>query len=489
MPQVSAYLSDESGLPASDDTPKLDNSKVETWSLFLPSAILKDDRSPCHKGVVETERVLRLAQLQDSLADLRQFRRALRNLRLYFKTNTAGEGQKTQTKSRTIESGVNSRIKRAVWRYRIAYRGLLELDPAGDWAKDYHELKDEDNRGPLKEIEERGPGDGRYTPSWIWTSPLAMVLPGEGSVTEQREVNKTARHEWMTCRARADRWIEEEELLREEMRRVIVYLEWKSRTWSEKVGVRVGSCTPDIQRGVDAYARKQSNIHREIAMLFASQWLPYLDARGLDTTWATEFSWFSLARKATLPKKFSVSPTSAPHPVPAKDSPPGAEGLGTGQERPDASTSAPHPVPATDLPPSTEGLGIGQKHPDASTSTPCPLPATDLPPGTEGLGIGQGHPDTCDTRSEDKGEAERSKRANEGYGIGEQDTDDEGEDYGDGDRDYSDGDRDYGDEDMDCSDEDVDCSNEDDDQEGGGYDDGAGASNGLGFDFDDDYMS
>ena len=468
MPQVSAYLSDERSLPASDDTPKLDNSKVETWPLFLPSAIPKDDRSPCHKGVIETERVLRLAQLQDSLADLRQFRRALRNLRLYFKTNTAGEGQKTQTKSRTIKTGVNNRIKRAVWRYRIAYRGLLELDPAGDWAKDYRELKDEDNRGPLKEVEERGPGDGRYTPSWIWTSPLAMALPGEGSDTEQREVNKTARYEWMTCRARADRWIEEEELLQEEMRRVIVYLEWKSHTWSEKVRIRMGSCTPDIQRGVDAYARKQSNIHREITTLFASQWLPYLDARGLDTTWATKFPWFSLARKAKLPKKFSVPPTSTPHPVPAKDSPPGTEGLGTGQEHPATSTSPPHPLPATDSPPGTEGLGTGQEHPDASTSSPHPLPATDSPPGSEGLGIGQEHPDACDTRSEDKGEGE-------GCGGGEQDTDDEGEDYGDGDRDYSDEDRDY--------------SDEDDDEEGGGYDDDAGPSNGFGFDFDDEYMS
>ena len=167
MPQTSAYLSDENAVPTSDDTPKLDDSKAETWPLFLPSAIPKDDRSPCHKGVVETERVLRLAQLQDSLEDLRRFRRTLRNLRLYFKTNTAGEGQKTQTKSRTVKTGVNCRIKRVVHRYRITYSALSELDPTGDWTKEYHELKDEDNQGLLKEAEERGTGDGRYAPSWI----------------------------------------------------------------------------------------------------------------------------------------------------------------------------------------------------------------------------------------------------------------------------------------------------------------------------------
>ena len=315
MPQASAYLPDESDLPTSDDAQRLDNSKPETWPLLLPSAIPKDDRSPCYKGVIETERVLRLAQLQDSLVDLRRFRRALRNLRLYFKTNMAGEGQKTQTKSRTVETSVNNRIKRAVWRYRTAYHALLELDPTGSWIGEYRELRDEDNRGPLKEAEETGTGDGRYTPSWIWAAPSAMALPGEGSIAEQQEINETARHEWMTCRARADRWKEEEELLQEEMRRVVVYLDWESRSWSEKVGIRAGSCTPDIQNGVDAYARKQADVYRKIAISFASQWLSYFNACGLGTEWTAGLPWVSqaLSRKTKLPKWFPTNLQDAPH--------------------------------------------------------------------------------------------------------------------------------------------------------------------------------
>ena len=154
-----------------------------------------------------------------------------------------------------------------------------------------------------------------------------MALVGEGSITKQREVNETACHEWMTCRARVDCWMEEEELLQEEMRRVIVYLEWKSRTWSEKVGIRVGSCTLDIQHGVDAYARKQASIHRKIAMLFASQWLPYLKACGFDTKWATEFPWASqvLSHETKLPKRFLVTPADAPRVPPTTDPSPGTE--------------------------------------------------------------------------------------------------------------------------------------------------------------------
>jgi hypothetical protein len=357
MPQTAAYLSNEDGSPTSDDTQRPDESKPETWPLLLPSAIPKDDRSLCYKGIIETEQLLRSAQLDDDLVDLRRSRRALRNLRLYFKTNMAGEGQRPQTKSRAIETRANDRIKRAVWRYRIAYRALSELDPTGDWTKEYRELKDEDNRGPLKEGGETGTGDGRYVPSWIWASPSAMTLPSEGSVAEQQEVNETARHEWMTCRARADRWMEEEELLQEEMRRVIVYLEWKSRTWSEKVGARAGSCSPDIQHGVDAYARKQASIHHDIAMSFAGQWLPYLDAYGFDTKWATEFPWASqiLSRKTKLPKRFAVTPEDPPRVLSTTEDPPRV--LSTTED-------PPRVLSTTDSSPGTEGLGRGQKDPD-----------------------------------------------------------------------------------------------------------------------------
>ena len=315
MPQTPAYLadgSDESDEPdpsAYGGSP--DDSKPETWPLFLPSAVPEGERSLCYKGIVETEGVLRLAQLQDNLAGLRTFRRSLRNLRLYFKTNIAGEGQKTQTKSRTIETGVANRIRRVVWRYRVAHHALFSLDAAGDWTKEYRELKDEDNRGPLKEAEERGPGDGRYQPSWIWTGPSSMALPAEGSAAEQREVYETARYEWMTCKARADRWMEEVELLQEEMRRVVVFLEWKSCWWSGGVGARAGSCPPDVQQGVDAYARRQANVYREMALLVAEQWLPYLKAHGLDIGWATDLPWLSgiLSHPIVLPKRYAVIPT------------------------------------------------------------------------------------------------------------------------------------------------------------------------------------
>jgi hypothetical protein len=415
MPQTSAYLSDENDSLGSDDTQRVDDSKPETWSLFLPSAVPTGERSLCYKGVVETERVLRLAQLEDSLVDLRQLRRALRNLRLYFKTNTAGEGRKTQTKSRTIETGVNNRIRRAVCRYRIAYRALLELDAAGDWTKEYRELRDEDNWGPLKEIDEGGPGDGRYAPSWIWTSSSAMELPGEGSTAEKREVSETIRHEWMTCRARADRWMEEEELLREEMRRVIVYLEWKSHMWSGKVGIRAGSCTPDVQNGVDAYARKQADIHRGLAISFGGQWLPYLKAYGFETEWAEAFPWLSqfISSEAKLPKRYAPTPAEVPPTHSSAGAPPGTtERSGTEEKRPDTCEDGKHGERAD-----SNNEGSGDSEQDSGSENED--------------SDGEGCDDEDDGDEDDGDEEQYSGDVDEGYGDGTEADDGFGFEYDD----------------------------------------------------------
>ena len=290
MPQASGYLVDEQGPPTSVNADELDESKPELWPLLLPSQLSQDNRSLCYKGVVETEQTLRLAQVQDNLVDLRRLRRTLRSLRTYFKSNVIGEGQKTQTKSRTVESGVTLRINRAVRRYRFAYSALLSLDPAGDWRKEYLELTDKDNRGPGKELYEQGVGDGRYTMSWIWRGSLGSEVQ-DGTGPSEQEVNETIRHEWMMCRARADRWREESELLQEEMRRVVAFLEWKSSSWGERVRSRSGSIAVDIQHGVDSYACKQASVYHDLAVSLANQWLPHLLAMGLDITWAKAHPW------------------------------------------------------------------------------------------------------------------------------------------------------------------------------------------------------
>ena len=256
--------------------------KAEAIKLLLPSQLDADDRDTiCLGGVVNSEKEFRLAQLEDSLDDLRRARRIRRGLLTFHKVQLAGEGQKTQTQSQAVLKTVHDRISRCVRRYRVARDALLCLDPDGEWKSLYLPLTDDDNRGPGKELEEKSGSDGNYALSWIWRSSTMAVSPDE--------VNEDMRVEWAQCTARADRWEEEVTLLQEEMRRAVQFLEWKSGDWLTKVDARKGTTTPAVRSGLSAYANKQSDIFHHLAVQFCQRWRSTLVTHSLPRTWATEF--------------------------------------------------------------------------------------------------------------------------------------------------------------------------------------------------------
>ena len=75
----------------------------------------------------------------------------------------------------------------------------------------------------------------------------------------------------MKSKARADRWNEEVQLVKEEMWRVIAFLEWKAAWWSEE-GRRDLGVKADIADGVRAYAAKQGSINCALARSFKTRW-------------------------------------------------------------------------------------------------------------------------------------------------------------------------------------------------------------------------
>ena len=77
--------------------------------------------------------------------------------------------------------------------------------------------------------------------------------------------------EWAQCMAHADRWEEEVALLQEEMRRVVQFLEWKSRDWFSKVTVRTGTISSAVRAGVSAYAKKQESVFRNLTIRFSQR--------------------------------------------------------------------------------------------------------------------------------------------------------------------------------------------------------------------------
>lgn len=256
--------------------------KAESIKLWLPSQLDVEDRDAiCAGGVVNSEKELRFAQLEDALDGLRQVRRIRYGLITYYKVQLAGEGQRIQTQSQGVMQTIQDRINKLVRRYRVARGALLCLDLGQDWQNLYLPLTDNDNRGPGKEPEEVLGSDGQFVSSWIWRSSTTTVSPDE--------VNQDMRVEWAQCVARADRWEEEVILLQEEMRRTVEFLEWRSSDWLTKVDLRMGMVTPTVHAGLAAYARKQSAVFHNLAVQFSQRWRSTLITLSLPHSWATQF--------------------------------------------------------------------------------------------------------------------------------------------------------------------------------------------------------
>ena len=312
MPEVPATLPQ-----VSEDDPAVNTEPVETIPLVFPSRLEPENRNrKCLHEVAEHERLLRMAQLQDSLVELRHTRKIRHRLLMNHLVQIAGQGQRASTRSRAVLASVEDRIAKYVERYRIAYQALLRLDPTGDWRKAFLELKDSDNRGPGKEREEERAGDGKYFRSWIWlVNPQATLTTearptdrtngdaDEGEAAEegvddeaevetatQEEVNDVVRVEWTTAYARLARWAEEVDLLQEEMRRVVAFLEWKSTDWLARMDGRREKPTFDIRSGLNVYAQKQAAVYHSLAVSFVKLWYPTLESYGLEHSWVVDYA-------------------------------------------------------------------------------------------------------------------------------------------------------------------------------------------------------
>lgn len=271
--------------------------RPELAKLWLPSDVPTAHRaSACLRGIVQKEKRFRAAQVHDALIELRRARRINRGVWNHFRVDIAGTGQRTITRSRTILINSAKRIERAFKRYNACRAALVILDPNGEWTKKYLNLTQADNRGPGKEPSEDAEGDGDYTPSWIWiVSPGASNQPSAGE-----EFNHAMRVEWATTCARADRWEEEYELLLEEMSRTLVFFAWKAKQWESRVHDRTDT-SPDLRRGLVAYATKQAAVYYRLARVFRQQWETSLRTLKITADWFATTSTGAPPTNPTLP--------------------------------------------------------------------------------------------------------------------------------------------------------------------------------------------
>ena len=79
--------------------------------------------------------------------------------------------------------------------------------------------------------------------------------------------------EWAKCYARSQRWQEEVQLLKEEMRRTLEFLKWKSSRWSSKALSKSDlSSSPALREGLNAYAYRQAAVFASLRDHFSSLW-------------------------------------------------------------------------------------------------------------------------------------------------------------------------------------------------------------------------
>jgi hypothetical protein len=98
--------------------------------------------------------------------------------------------------------------------------------------------------------------------------------------------------EWAKCKARADRWEEEVIILKEEMQRVVEYMGWKARWWSQQAGRSLGDVDneerqpgPSLHEGQRAYSMRQTDTFQTLGISFAKQWQAVLLSHNVSVSW------------------------------------------------------------------------------------------------------------------------------------------------------------------------------------------------------------
>jgi hypothetical protein len=313
MPGLAQYQA--SGVSSSStssqfSTTTLENSpNPENSDIWLPSRIHISHRSRvCQPGLPEIEERVRTAQCFDALDAVRHVLQ-IKTRMVEFKNKNA-RGQREGMRSRTIIDRVHERARRAAEKYRVARTAKFQLSGPGDWENSLQILNDKDVRGyqdpdrmklrtghlgtldddqvdaqgsatsdttleptPItsefslfNEVRHKrdGTGETRRTLSWIWTAKPP-------NITDDDENDDILRTEWAKSRARVTRCKEEVMLLKEEMRRVIAFLNWKLHWWQEREEKRK-NVDSALLEGLRAYATKQGILQERLSVDFVRMW-------------------------------------------------------------------------------------------------------------------------------------------------------------------------------------------------------------------------
>ncbi|PBK62691.1 hypothetical protein ARMSODRAFT_895409, partial [Armillaria solidipes] len=137
--------------------------------------------------------------------------------------------------------------------------------------------EDEINLDREEQGQHDGTGETQRTLSWIWLTTLIDV---EDRTDKNNDILQS---EWCRSRARASRSKEEVLLLREEMCKVLKFLEWRSSWWHERKGERLVTDDSTLAEGLAAYVEEQGQLQHSLRSRFQLLWaqpLEEMEAKG-----------------------------------------------------------------------------------------------------------------------------------------------------------------------------------------------------------------
>ncbi|KAJ7734395.1 hypothetical protein B0H14DRAFT_2408793 [Mycena olivaceomarginata] len=249
-------------------TPALPVHAVKLW---LPSRLAGTPTADVKMSHARYEFALRVGQAHAALAELRRLL-LVRTAKYKYKDEFQ-HGVAAITRGKTSIAQVDERIRRIAAQYRAARAALVSLGPVlneTDWKLQLHVLAPDDVRQRPRATfsdpkHKRKKKDEERQASWIWRSALTAEEGSEPGMAEALRI------EWAKTRARAWRWTEEVDLVEEEMRRVLAFLNWKANHWTSLMDERD---EPDeiLREGLTAYAKRQARVQRDLRARFEGNW-------------------------------------------------------------------------------------------------------------------------------------------------------------------------------------------------------------------------
>ena len=236
----------------------------ESVILPLPSNIISEKVTPALETLMAVERALRKGQANDALEGVR-IGLANKSLLLLTDVNQSSSTKQT-TRAWASVRNAQTQIVFHARSYQRAWKALTTIGTAEDLLM-YKKLEEKD-LVVVKDITmAKRFGQGSESLAWFW-----RIGPSKDSVTEdwmqECECNSNSscspskficlvyRVNWLRAKARVDRWVEEETLVKHEMEWTILWFKYQADIWRDRSKREDVNLPP----GHQVYATKQQKL-------------------------------------------------------------------------------------------------------------------------------------------------------------------------------------------------------------------------------------